>query len=50
LTNLAYRFPTFAIETRNTKHQRDKMNIFFLLKWNKCQKCERPNEIRGSKP
>jgi len=29
---LLYQFPAFAIETWNTKHQNDRLNIFFLLK------------------
>jgi len=47
---LTYQFPAFAIETPNTKHQSDRLNIFFLLKWNKYQKCQRPNETRVNKP
>jgi len=49
---LTYQFPAFAVEMRNTKHQSNKLNIFYLLKWNKYQKCERPNETttRGNKP
>jgi len=31
------------------KDQTGSLKIFFLLKWNKNQKCERPNEIRGEK-
>jgi len=47
---LSYQFPGFAVETGNTKQQSDTLNIFFLLKWNKYQKCERLNETRDKKP
>jgi len=29
---LTYQFLAFAIETHNTKHESDRLNIFFLLK------------------
>jgi len=47
---LTYQFPGFTIETRNAKHQTDRLKIFFLLKWSKSQKCERPNETGDNKP
>ena len=31
-------------------NQSDRLKTFFLLKSNKTQKCERPNETRGNKP
>jgi len=31
-------------------NQTGRLKIFFPLKWNKYQKCERLNETRGNKP
>jgi len=50
---LTYHFPAFANEMRIRKHLlqmiRTEIKIF-LLKWNKNQRCETPNETRGNKP
>jgi len=49
---LTYQVPGFATEMRNTKHIlkiKHRLKIFILLKWNKTQKCERPNETRSNK-